>query len=64
MRRRSVGSVSHRRPLSHSSPSARKSPARAPIIHANSVDFPLPEGPISVSTSPGATEKSTSRSSG
>ena len=32
MRRRSVGSVSHRRPLSHSSPSARKSPARAPII--------------------------------
>jgi len=32
------------------------------LMHLSSVDFPLPEGPIRQLTSPGATAKSTSRS--
>jgi hypothetical protein len=52
-RRRSVGRSSQRSLLSHSSPLARKGASSAPIIQANSVDLPLPDGPISVSTSPG-----------
>jgi hypothetical protein len=41
-----------------------KRASSAPIIQANSVDLPLPDGPISVSTSPGETENAISRSRG
>jgi hypothetical protein len=60
MRRRSVGAFIAAFVVEPQLAAARKGASRAPIIQANSVDLPLPDGPISVSTSPGETENAIS----